>query len=466
MPFGGAAGIVRPAPEWRSSTVQACGLWPFTGSGGLPLIGVPLGQHMMSGATVCSDPVSWFDEAGLIANPSLLLMARAGLGKSSLIRRMALGLSAYGVLPLAFGDLKPDYRELVVALGGNVVELGHGLGSLNVLDAGAATTVAQRLPVEMRERLLEEARVRRLTTLSTLIQINRSHGVTDHEESVLAVALRLLDDRYPPGTATLRELIALLNDGPAELRAVTMDRGDETAYRASTDPLLKSLAALADGSMGSLFARRTTTPIDLTRPLCIDISSIPESDSKLSAAVLLACWSEGFGAIAAYQALVDAGREPQRNWFIILDELWRVMRAGSGMGDRVDALTRLDRNTGVGTAMITHNVDDADGGIASLAKRAGYYAFGGQAPDEVPALARFAALTGREMDLITHWSSPESWDRVTGARQDPPGVGSFLLKVGSAPGIPVRVRLTDAERRVGDTNRRWTTAAYRAAVPL
>jgi hypothetical protein len=200
--------------------------------------------------------------------------------------------------------------------------------------------------------------------------------------------------------------------------------------------------------------------------LCIDISAIPESDTKLSAAVLLACWSEGFGAIAAYQALVDAGLERQRNWFIILDELWRVMRAGSGMGDRVDALTRLDRNTGVGTAMITHNVDDAEGGIASLAKRAGYYAFGGQAPDEVPALARFAALTGREIDLITHWSSPENWDRITGHRQDPPGVGSFLLKVGSAPGIPVRVRLTDAERRVGDTNRRWTAAAYQPGAVL
>ncbi|MFV0307604.1 MAG: ATP/GTP-binding protein [Desertimonas sp.] len=458
--FTGAAGVVRPAPEWRSSSVQACGLWPYAASTGLPLIGVPLGQHMMSGATVCSDPLSWFDEARLIANPSLLLLGRPGLGKSSLIRRMAVGLAAYGVTPMAFGDLKPDYRDLIVALGGDVVELGVGRGSLNVLDAGAATNTAAQLVGPPRERLLEEALVRRLTTLSTLVQINRGRPVTDHEETVLSTALQLLDDVHAPGEATLHELIALIDAGPDALRAVAMDRGQDAAYRSATDPLLKSIMALTTGAMGAVFARRSTARLDLTRPVCVDVSSIPESNAKLSAAALVACWSEGFGSIEAYQALVEAGRAPRRNWFIILDELWRVMRTGSGMGERVDALTRLDRNMGVGVAMITHNVDDAAASIAALAKRAGYYAFGGQAPDEVPHLGRYASLTRREMDLITRWSAPETWDRHSGRRHDPPGVGCFLLKVGSSPGIPVRVRLTDAERRVGDTNRRWAGAAY------
>lgn len=386
--FGGHAGIVRPAPEWRASTVQACGLWPFTAPTALPLVGVPLGQHLNSGATVCADPVSWFAEAGLIANPSLLLLARAGLGKSSLIRRMAVGLAAFGVTPLAFGDLKPDYRDLVEALGGAVVELGHGRGQLNVLDAGAARAIAGRLTGSSRQRLLEEARGRRPGTLATLIEINRSHPISDHERLVMAAALRVLDDRLEPGRARLRELIEVLDQAPASVRAVTLDRGDDLAYRQATDPLMKSLIALVDGSMGAVFAGRTTTPLDLSKPVCIDISSIPESDLHLSAAVLVACWSEGFGSIEAYQALVEAGLERQRNWFVILDELRRVMSVGAGMGDRVDALTRLDRNTGVGTAMISHNVDDAKGGIGSLAKRAGFYAFGGQAPDEVPGLAR------------------------------------------------------------------------------
>ena len=90
-------------------------------------------------------PISWFARAGLIANPSMFVLGKPGLGKSSLIRRMAIGLCGFGVQPLIFGDLKPDYVDLIGALGGNVVALGRGQGALNVLDPGAATAAALRL---------------------------------------------------------------------------------------------------------------------------------------------------------------------------------------------------------------------------------------------------------------------------------------------------------------------------------
>ena len=151
-PNGGMAGVVIPAPEWRGTTVQVCGLWPFIAGVGTPVIGVPLGHHLFTGATVCSDPISWFAHAGLIPNPSMMVTGRPGLGKSTLVRRMATGLAAFGVHPLVFGDLKPDYRSLVEALGGAVVELGRGRGRLNVLDPGSAAVTAQRLTGQAKGR--------------------------------------------------------------------------------------------------------------------------------------------------------------------------------------------------------------------------------------------------------------------------------------------------------------------------
>ena len=74
--------------------------------------------------------------------------------------------------------------------------------------------------------------------------------------------------------------------------------------------------------------------------------------------MLLACWSAEFGMVNVAHALADAGLERRRHYFVIMDELWRALRAGRGMVDRVDALTRLNRQRGVGMAMVSHTMSD------------------------------------------------------------------------------------------------------------
>ena len=125
---GGKASLVEAAPEFRATTVQVCGLWPWVAGSGAPMVGVPLGRHLFTRATVCSDPINWFSRAALIANPSVLVLGKPGLGKSTLVCRMCLGLDYYGYRSVVLGDLKPDYAELIAALGGNVVTLGRGQG--------------------------------------------------------------------------------------------------------------------------------------------------------------------------------------------------------------------------------------------------------------------------------------------------------------------------------------------------
>jgi hypothetical protein len=47
-------------------------------------------------------------------------------------------------------------------------------------------------------------------------------------------------------------------------------------------------------------------------------------------------------------------------FYAVLDELWRVLRSGAGMVERVDELTRLNRGHAVGTAYITHSLADLE----------------------------------------------------------------------------------------------------------
>ena len=89
--------------EWRGTTMQVCGLWHFAVGAGTPMVGVPFGRHIHTGATLCCDPISWYQRANLIGNPSVFFLGRPGLGKTSAVMRMAVGLSGDGVIPLVLG---------------------------------------------------------------------------------------------------------------------------------------------------------------------------------------------------------------------------------------------------------------------------------------------------------------------------------------------------------------------------
>ncbi|QGU28918.1 ATP/GTP-binding protein [Microbacterium oryzae] len=463
----GGSNYVQQADEWRGTTVQVCGMWPFAIGAGTPMVGVPLGRHIHTGATLCCDPISWFQRAKLISNPSAFVLGKPGLGKSTIVRRMATGLAGYGVMPLVLGDLKPDYVDLIEALGGQVITLGRGRGYLNILDPGEATEAATRLLDAGFEKeaaqVLADAHGRRQTMVSALLTILRSAPPTDREETIIDRALKWLDQNHD-GVPVLGDLLRVIQEGPAEVRAVALDRGDDKRYKSITENLEASLIGLVGGGrLGETFARHTTNPMRRDAPVVYDVSAIDDSEMELQAATLLACWSAGFGTVNVANALADAGLEPRRHYFVILDELWRALRAGRGMVDRVDALTRLNRQRGVGMAMISHTMSDLLAlpteedrmKARGFVERSGMVICGGLPSAEMPQLTAAVPFSQAEQELLIGWQDPPAWDPSTGREAEPPGRGKFLVKVGGRPGIPVSVQLTATELSINDTNKLW-----------
>ncbi|WP_406710514.1 ATP/GTP-binding protein [Trueperella pyogenes] len=459
---GGAQRYVPIPPEWRGTSVQVCGLWPFAVGAGAPMVGVPFGRNLRTGTTVCFDPISWFQRAALISNPSMFVLGKPGLGKSSAVRRIMLGLDGYGTHSMVLGDLKGEHIDLIRAIGGQVIEIGRGRSQLNPLDTGMARQAAQLLSGQARSELLADAHGRRLTMLTGLVQLARNAPPSDREEAILDRALTVLDERLDD-VPVLADVLAVIRDAPDEVRQVAIDHGDLGRYQHITEGLEATLMSMLSGKFGEIFAGQTSTPMKIDRSVVFDVSSIEDGDTALQAAVLLACWSYGFGTISVANALADAGVAPRRHYFVVMDELWRALRSGRGMVDRVDALTRLNRQWGTGQAMITHTMSDLDA-IASeedrakargFVERSGVVLCGGLPRGEMTQLTKAIPLSEKEQDMLVGWQDPPMWDSATGRESTPPGRGNFLIKVGGRPGIPVHVELTGAELSLNDTNKAW-----------
>ncbi|GAA0710911.1 ATP/GTP-binding protein [Dactylosporangium roseum] len=462
-PGGGRHSWIEAPTEYRGTTVQVCGLWPFGTGSATPMVGVPIGRHLYTGATVCFDPISWYTRARLINNPSVFIESEPGMGKSTAVRRMVLGLTARGVTPLILGDLKPDYAALVAALGGQVIRVGPGLDRINPLDAGPWRDVLSRADAKAAAQIRAVVADRRLNMLLALATLARRGPVGADEATVMAAALRYLGEREGDEQPVLSDVVRVIRDAPPEVRAVTLWHRDSDIprYQDDTANLQRTMLALLHGALGSTFEGQTTVPIDFDTPaVCVDISSIDESDELRTAAALLTTWSYGFGKVEAAHRMADLGLAPPRTFFAVLDELWRALRVGHGLVDRADALTRLNRQKGTGVAFITHTLADLEAlptleeraKARGFADRAAVLMIGPSSDQELDSVAKVRPLSEAERAEVLSWSAPPSWDAHD---NDIVGRGNFLIKVGSRAGIPVHLEPTDIEKRLGNTDFRW-----------
>ncbi len=309
--------------------------------------------------------------------------------------------------------------------------------------------------------------------VSALISIQRGHPPSDREDSILAAALKVLDERHP-GTPVLSDLLETIESAPERVRAAAFDRDSLERYRELVEPLQVTLQALlGEGRVGEMFSRHSTVALDLDRPAVFDVSSIPEDETELVGAALSACWGIGFGAVNVTHALAEAGLAPMRHYLIILDELWRALIAGRGMVDRTNSLTRLNRQGGVGVVMCSHTIKDLLSlpdehermKAVGLIERSGMLICGALPPEEMPRLALAKDLSVAEQRQLISWQDPPAWSAAA-SNDAPPGRGNFMIKIGGRPGIPFRVTLTAAEERLHDTNKLWHEQSRRGELAI
>jgi hypothetical protein len=433
---GGHAAHVEAGAAYTATTSQLCGLYPFAVAAGNDVRGVPLGRHLHTAEPVGLDPAHWL-RCGLVSNTGVWVQGQPGIGKSSITKRLLVGLVGFGMRAIVPGDVKGEYTQLVERLGGTVWRIGRGRHTLNPLDPG---------PPAGDPGVRETVRARQLTLLEALTAIVRRRDPDPVERRLLGAALDHLTGRS--AEPTIPDLLHVLTAG-AGLLDVAGAAGRED-YRRLTRDLSATLGLLCDGALRGLFDRPSTVHPDPDTPaVSLDLSALDDDADDVTAAAMLCAWSWAAG-------LTDHATSSGRNVVQIQDELWRALRVAPGLVERSDRITRLGRHRGVVSIQITHSLDDLDAlptetdraKARGLVSRNGVLILGGMADRELDGLARITPLTTGERALVTSWAAPPTWH----PGHTHPGRGKYLIKSGTRIGLPVALTLTPTEAALYDTD--------------
>lgn len=529
---GGRVTHVRRPNEFRGTTAQVPGFYPFPIGASAPLDGAPVGTHLVTGQPVGFDQLGWF-EAGQITAPAAMVFGLNGFGKSSLNRRIVCHDLATGVRPLIMGDHRPDFVNMMQQMvltdsAGRTVYDDDGKpitpqvtsvgfdSPMNPLAVGTFGSLISRLPRQARDLAEREMRARQVTAATGLLEICSGRQIAPHEETLLTTALRVLyeaDNEFSLTHAPLPgDVLRLLREVPQTLVTATATASDhdprlrraqdlldasgalgrrahdEVAidrYLLLTENLRQSLDQLVSGQFGEIFNAPTREPINIDAlGVCVDMSRLPANARKLRAAVLLACWSDGFSAVEASHLLSDHGLQSPRNYDLVCDEFSLVLGVGNGIVWRVDEVTRVQREQGTGTLFTTHTVKDLKA-FDSMEDRQRAMGFLDRArvkvcfplpEDEATLMEGKVNLNDQEAATLAEWAttprgvddpvvdeiSEADWENGVRATTRkihtiPPGMGKFLIKEGEQPGIPVQMHLTATERstEIHNTNKRF-----------
>ncbi len=461
-PFGGWSANTEPGVYYTTTTAEMPGFYPFPAPSGAQVRGVPFGRNLHTAEPIGLDPAQWLVD-GLVTNTGIWVQGEPGIGKSTALKRLLMGLVAFGFMGIIPGDLKDEYTALIDKMDGKTFRIGRGLHSMNPLDRGALIAAINSLVGPEREAVASLANSRRLALLEGLLAIVGRAELTSTERLLLGAATSIAADAAGTAEPIIPDVLAAIDAGSDPLRKImavparAASGAEDMVYAREVREFRNTLALLCsdDGPIKGMFDRASSFTVTPDLPaVSLSLSAIEDDGDDVVGAAMLCSWTWAANVIEAQQV---AGK--RRNIFQPQDELWRGLRAGSGLVEKSDRMTRLNRHRGIVSAQSTHSLSDLDALATAedrakargMAARNAVKILGGLSTEEMGRLHELTPFTSRERAMVTGWSAPETW--VRGQRH--PGRGKYLVKSGRRMGLPVALDLTETEMKLYATDTAW-----------
>jgi type IV secretory pathway VirB4 component len=414
----------------RSTTTNACGLYPAVGAASMDPRGVIIGREAYSGKAYVYDPFILYDPSARTRLPSghVLVLGKSGHGKSALektyvLRQLRFRDRSFCVLDAQGEDGTGEWDGIARELGITPIRLVYGGASEGVL----INPLDSRIPEEHQFKVL----VSMMEILGGPLASQTKFAVAEAHKLAVATARTesrpvVLSDVLNALTAPREAMLGQQPVTPAEL----VEWGQPAAL--ALDELCnpgRELAGLFDGP--------TTDGIDLSARLIIfDLTRLPREGAAMP--LLMAAigpWIR-FGWI-------KSGDNIKRT--LIVEEAWHIL-SHRPVARLFEELVRYGRRLGLSFWGILHHLADL-------------------VLEDAPEAAAILKLTAtrvvyhldrEEAEITADYLGLTTWARKAlpdGANVCSPG--RAIWQVGSRINLVEHIR-TAIEIRLTDTNRRMT----------
>ncbi|MEO3753586.1 ATP/GTP-binding protein [Streptomyces sp. B6B3] len=421
----------------RSTTTNACGLYPAVGAAGMDPRGVIIGREAYSGKAYIFDPFVLYDPAARVRLPSghVLVLGKSGHGKSALektyvLRQLRFRDRSFCVLDAQGEDGTGEWDGIARELGITPVRLVYG--DADAADGIRINPLDPRIPQEHQFKVL----------VSMLEILGGGHPLTSRTRFALSEAHKTAAEAARTGRRPL-----ILSD---ILNALTAPRQALLGRQPVTpDELIEwgQPAALAldelcnpDRELAGLFDGPTSEGIDLdARLIVFDLTRLPREGQAMPLLMaVIGPWIR-FGWIRP-------GDDIKRT--LIVEEAWHIL-SHRPVARLFEELVRYGRRLGLSFWAVLHHLADLT-------------------LDEAPEAAAILKLTAtrvlyhldrEEAEITADYLGLTTWARRAlpdGANVCAPG--RAIWQVGSRINLVEHIR-TATEIRLTDTNRRMSERA-------